>query len=156
MSGVISPLYPVQPAGIQAAKLEDMERRLRGDLTQEAASWGGRVMLHAELPGPPPSDAAATGPSIAQPSMYSEGSGRGTQPVRGHARSWHAMNLLDQLHRPGLAMRLTLSASCSSFMPGAGCTACDGPPAATEAGHSDRDAGHSLIVIASISPEHYS
>jgi len=27
-----------------------MERRLRNDMAQEAAAWGGRVMLHAEMP----------------------------------------------------------------------------------------------------------
>ena len=37
-------------AGIHATKLEDMERRLRNDMAQEAAAWGGRVMLHAEMP----------------------------------------------------------------------------------------------------------
>ena len=41
--------HPVA-AGIHATKLEDMERRLRNDMAQEAAAWGGRVMLHAEMP----------------------------------------------------------------------------------------------------------
>ena len=27
-----------------------MERRLRNDMAQEAGAWGGRVMLHAEMP----------------------------------------------------------------------------------------------------------
>ena len=40
-------------AGIHATKLEDMERRLRNDMAQEAAAWGGRVMLHAEVPAMP-------------------------------------------------------------------------------------------------------
>jgi hypothetical protein len=41
-----------QPAGIQAAKLEDLERRLRADMLAEAAAWGGRVLLHREVPTP--------------------------------------------------------------------------------------------------------
>ncbi len=36
-----------------------MERRLRNDMAQEAAAWGGRVMLHAEMP---PTTAAAASP----------------------------------------------------------------------------------------------
>ena len=49
----------VIPAGIHANKLEDMERRLRNDMAQEAAAWGGRVMLHAEMP---PTTTAAASP----------------------------------------------------------------------------------------------
>lgn len=37
-------------SGIQAVKLEDLERRLRGDLMKEAIQWGGRVLLHSEIP----------------------------------------------------------------------------------------------------------
>lgn len=43
------------PTGIQAIKLEELERRLRGDVAGEAAAYGGRIMLHRELrvPSPP-------------------------------------------------------------------------------------------------------
>ncbi len=37
------------PAGIQAMKLEELERRLRTDIMQEAIAWAGRVMLHKEV-----------------------------------------------------------------------------------------------------------
>ena len=30
-------------------KLEELERRLRNDITQEAIAWAGRVMLHKEV-----------------------------------------------------------------------------------------------------------
>ncbi len=36
--------------GIQAVKLEELERRLRADLMKEAIAWGGRVLLHHEVP----------------------------------------------------------------------------------------------------------
>lgn len=36
-------------AGIRAVKLEELERRLRNDLTQEAMVWGSRVLLHREV-----------------------------------------------------------------------------------------------------------
>ena len=36
-------------AGIQAMKLEELERRLRTDIMQEAIAWAGRVMLHKEV-----------------------------------------------------------------------------------------------------------
>ena len=36
-------------AGIQAMKLEELERRLRTDIMQEAIAWAGRVMLHREV-----------------------------------------------------------------------------------------------------------
>lgn len=36
-------------AGIQAIKLEELERRLRTDIMQEAIAWAGRVMLHKEV-----------------------------------------------------------------------------------------------------------
>ena len=36
--------------GLQAVKLEDMERRLRADVVQEALAWGGRVLLHRDVP----------------------------------------------------------------------------------------------------------
>lgn len=37
------------PAGIQAVKLEDLERRLRGDMLAEASRWGGKILLHREV-----------------------------------------------------------------------------------------------------------
>ena len=37
------------PAGIQSMKLEELERRLRTDIMQEAIAWAGRVMLHKEV-----------------------------------------------------------------------------------------------------------
>ena len=43
------PAAALHHAGIQAAKLEDLERRLRGDMMSEAAMWGGRVLLHREV-----------------------------------------------------------------------------------------------------------
>ena len=30
-------------------KLEELERRLRNDITQEAIAWAGRIMLHKEV-----------------------------------------------------------------------------------------------------------
>ncbi|KAK9804170.1 hypothetical protein WJX73_008272 [Symbiochloris irregularis] len=39
-------------AGIRAVKLEELERRLRNDLTQEAMIWGSRILLHRELAPP--------------------------------------------------------------------------------------------------------
>jgi hypothetical protein len=36
-------------AGVQAAKLEDLERRLRTDMAAEASMWGGRLLLHREV-----------------------------------------------------------------------------------------------------------
>lgn len=41
-------------AGIQAIKLEELERRLRTDIMQEAIAWAGRVMLHKEVSVDPP------------------------------------------------------------------------------------------------------
>ena len=35
--------------GIRAVKLEELERRLRNDLTQEAMIWGSRVLVHREM-----------------------------------------------------------------------------------------------------------
>lgn len=43
------PAAALHHAGIQAAKLEDLERRLRSDMANEAASWGGRILLHREI-----------------------------------------------------------------------------------------------------------
>lgn len=36
-------------AGINAVKLEELERRLRNDLTKESGNWGGRLLLHREV-----------------------------------------------------------------------------------------------------------
>jgi protein-tyrosine phosphatase len=44
------PAAALHHAGIHAAKLEDLERRLRGDMLAEAAAWGGKVLLHREIP----------------------------------------------------------------------------------------------------------
>ncbi len=30
-------------------KLEELERRLRADMTRDAAQWGGKVLLHREV-----------------------------------------------------------------------------------------------------------
>ena len=43
------PAAALHHAGIQAAKLEDLERRLRADMVGEAAAWGGQVLLHREV-----------------------------------------------------------------------------------------------------------
>jgi len=43
------PAAALHHAGIQAAKLEDLERRLRADMMTEAASWGGNLLLHREI-----------------------------------------------------------------------------------------------------------
>lgn len=59
------PLYPHSRSGIQAVKLEEMERRLRNDLVQEAAVWGGRVMLHAEVAAAAGTTAPAAAPDPA-------------------------------------------------------------------------------------------
>ncbi|EFN52818.1 hypothetical protein CHLNCDRAFT_26452 [Chlorella variabilis] len=42
------PAAALHHAGIQAAKLEDLERRLRADMLSEASAWGGKVLLHRE------------------------------------------------------------------------------------------------------------
>lgn len=43
-------------AGIKAVKLEDLERRLRTDVMNEAISWGGKILLHRELDADRPGD----------------------------------------------------------------------------------------------------
>lgn len=43
-------------------KLEELERRLRNDLTQEAMVWGSRVLLHREPPPLPPPPTRAQSP----------------------------------------------------------------------------------------------
>ena len=40
----------VQSTGVHAVKLEELERRLRNDLMHEAMAWGGRLLLHRDLP----------------------------------------------------------------------------------------------------------
>ena len=35
---------------MHAVKLEELERRLRNDLMHEAMAWGGRLLLHRDLP----------------------------------------------------------------------------------------------------------
>lgn len=42
------PAAALHHAGIQAVKLEDLERRLRADMVGEAIVWGGKVLLHKE------------------------------------------------------------------------------------------------------------
>ena len=37
-------------AGVHAVKLEELERRLRNDLMHEAMAWGGRLLLHRDIP----------------------------------------------------------------------------------------------------------
>ncbi|PSC67685.1 paladin isoform X1 [Micractinium conductrix] len=48
------PAAALHHAGIQAVKLEDLERRLRADMLAEAAAWGGKVLLHREVATPAP------------------------------------------------------------------------------------------------------
>ncbi len=43
--------------------MEDLERRLRADMLAEAAAWGGKVLLHREVP----SNAAAPGATPRRP-----------------------------------------------------------------------------------------
>jgi hypothetical protein len=62
------PAAALHHAGIQAAKLEDLERRLRADMLAEASNWGGKVLLHREVAaGPTPlkmrSSSALGGPT---------------------------------------------------------------------------------------------
>ena len=63
------------PAGIQAAKLEDLERRLRSDILNEAAANDGRVLCHREQP-----------PTTSHRSSSSQMSGSPTTPA-GNPRS---------------------------------------------------------------------
>lgn len=69
-------------AGIQAAKLEDLERRLRADMLAEASNWGGKVLLHREVAaGPTPlkmrAGSALGGPSRPPSRPPSRGPGGG-------------------------------------------------------------------------------
>ena len=65
-------------AGIQAMKLEELERRLRTDIMQEAIAWAGRVMLHKEVSLDTP---AAREINFQQAAAYSE--------RLLHARAWN-------------------------------------------------------------------
>lgn len=66
------PAAALHHAGIQGQKLEDLERRLQGDMLAEAAAWGGRVLLHREVAAPAAADVdahvAAASPLPAPPS----------------------------------------------------------------------------------------
>lgn len=69
---------PVWP-GIQAVKLEDLERRLRADMLAEAVNWGGKVLLHREVAsqaGPTPVRMRRIGGS-ATPTSSSRAAGSG-------------------------------------------------------------------------------
>ena len=48
-----------------------MERRLRNDLATEAAVWGGRIMLHAEVALPTASIPSSPAAASASPSSCS-------------------------------------------------------------------------------------
>eukprot|EP00887_Chlorella_sp_A99_P002448 scaffold10.g2448.t1 len=94
------PAAALHHAGIQAVKLEDLERRLRADMAAEAAAWGGKVLLHREvastaragggggggLPGlrtpagapPPAADAGRASPAQAQ---AAQAAGQGPPPA---------------------------------------------------------------------------
>jgi len=43
------PAAALHHAGIQAVKIEDLERRLRSDMIAESINWGGKVLLHNEV-----------------------------------------------------------------------------------------------------------
>ncbi|GFR48167.1 hypothetical protein Agub_g10003 [Astrephomene gubernaculifera] len=64
------PAAAMHHAGIHAAQLQELEQLLKEDVQDEAALWGGRVLLHRELAAP-----AAAGPSGASPGKPSGGSG---------------------------------------------------------------------------------
>ena len=50
------PAAALHHAGIQASRLEELEKRLEADMLSEAATWGGKLLLHREVyqPSPPP------------------------------------------------------------------------------------------------------
>lgn len=50
-------------------KLEELERRLRTDIMQEAIAWAGRVMLHKEVSLDTPAARDTTPEQAATPSM---------------------------------------------------------------------------------------
>ncbi|KAK9839780.1 hypothetical protein WJX81_000925 [Elliptochloris bilobata] len=73
------PSAALHHAGIQAVKLEELERRLRNDVVHEALAWGGRVLLHREVPrsqaySPLTSPTAAAAAAAASDLAHSGGS----------------------------------------------------------------------------------
>jgi len=78
-------------AGIQAVKLEELERRLRNDIVHEALAWGGRVLLHREVPRSqafsPLASPTAAGAGAATPGA-ARGSGAGAGGVGDSERAW--------------------------------------------------------------------
>ena len=58
------PSAALHHAGIQPAKLEDLERRLRADMLSESTSWGGKLLLHREVESPHLSNVSNSGPKI--------------------------------------------------------------------------------------------
>lgn len=83
------PAAALHHAGIQAAKLEDLERRLRADILAEAASWGGKILLHREVESfkrsstmkknkPSVPHASSHHGGIPTPRPHSSGAGAGT------------------------------------------------------------------------------
>ena len=58
-------------AGIHGLKLEELERRLRTDIMQEAIAWAGRVMLHKEVSLYTPAAREINFEEAATPSMFS-------------------------------------------------------------------------------------
>ena len=50
-------------------KLEELERRLRTDIMQEAIAWAGRVMLHKEVSLDTPAAREINFEEAARPSM---------------------------------------------------------------------------------------
>lgn len=79
-------------AGIQAVKLEELERRLRNDIVHEALAWGGRVLLHREVPRSQayspltsPTASAAAAASSEQGARLVGGGGSGGSGERGFA-----------------------------------------------------------------------
>jgi hypothetical protein len=78
-------------AGIQAVKLEELERRLRNDIVHEALAWGGRVLLHREVPRSqafsPLASPTAAGAGAATPGA-ARGNGAGAGGVGDSERAW--------------------------------------------------------------------
>jgi hypothetical protein len=55
------PAAALHHAGIQATRLEDLERRLLADVAAEAEGWGGKVLLHREVVVLPTGNSANNG-----------------------------------------------------------------------------------------------
>lgn len=70
-------------AGIQAAKLEDLERRLRADILNEASANSGRVLCHREQPHPQ----SAQGPSAMSTTSSSSSLASISRPSRRPGRA---------------------------------------------------------------------